>query len=187
MDSQQKRPKLFLLGIDGLELYDEFVTMEEEQTLLKHIYACDWNKSLKRNTIHFGFIYDYANKDAAQTAPPIPEWCDFLVNRLLETERIKERPDQLIINEYQPGQGIAPHIDNTRNFADGIVSISLGADIIMDFTMGEKKREKMLHRRSALVLHGDARYKWKHGITARKKDNGSDRGTRVSLTFRKMN
>jgi hypothetical protein len=35
-------------------------------------------------------------------------------------------------------------------------------------------------------LERDARYKWFHGIAARKKDHGKERGTRVSLTFRTM-
>lgn len=41
--------------------------------------------------------------------------------------------DQLIINEYQPGQGINPHIDNVKLFAEPIVSLSLGSECIMEF------------------------------------------------------
>lgn len=44
----------------------------------------------------------------------------------------------------------------------------------------------MLARRSLLILSGDSRYKWKHGIQHRKKDMGIMRKTRYSLTFRRM-
>lgn len=39
--------------------------------------------------------------------------------------------NQLIINEYNPGQGINPHIDNPILFSSPIVSLSLGSDCIM--------------------------------------------------------
>jgi alkylated DNA repair dioxygenase AlkB len=60
-----------------------------------------------------------------------------------------------------------------------IVSVSLGSDIHM--VIGEEIR---LERRSALILRGKWRYEIKHGIVARKSDDGVKRGRRVSLTFR---
>ena len=41
--------------------------------------------------------------------------------------------DQLIVNEYQPGQGISPHIDNQTLFGDVVVSVSLSSNTIMTF------------------------------------------------------
>jgi alkylated DNA repair dioxygenase AlkB len=41
--------------------------------------------------------------------------------------------NQLIINEYEPGQGINPHVDNTTLFTDTVVSLSLGSEAIMNF------------------------------------------------------
>ncbi len=50
--------------------------------------------------------------------------------------------------------------------------------------------EMFLAPRSALVIAGEARDKWKHSIPPRPQDTWMDqvisRGTRVSLTFRKM-
>lgn len=177
--------------IHGLQLVEDFLTAEEEDTLLACIQNEAWNTSLSRRTQHYGYVYDYTTKEAAVKAPPIPTWCDFVVERLLETHVLTQRPDQLIVNEYTCGQGIHPHVDSVALFQDGIVSVSLSSDITMDFIRAgsanvNNKTEMHLPRRSALVLHGDARYKWRHGITARKKDNGVKRGTRVSLTFRKM-
>jgi hypothetical protein len=35
-------------------------------------------------------------------------------------------------------------------------------------------------------MKGDSRYKWKHSIASRKKDNGVPRKTRYSLKYRKV-
>jgi len=41
--------------------------------------------------------------------------------------------DMVIVNEYEPGQGIASHIDNAKLFDHIIVSLSLGSDVVMNF------------------------------------------------------
>jgi len=128
----------------GLQLTHEFLTAEEETTLLERIDASVWNTSLQRRTQHYGYVYDYSNKNAAEAAPPIPEWCTFVVDRLLEQGLLHARPDQLIINEYKPGQGIYPHVDSVASFEDGIVSVSLGADTKRAGSAGSK------HFRAAL-------------------------------------
>jgi alkylated DNA repair dioxygenase AlkB len=49
--------------------------------------------------------------------------------------------DQGIVNEYEPGQGIAPHVDCVPCFADTIASLTLGSSCLMEFTK-VKTREK---------------------------------------------
>jgi len=181
----------FFLGVDGLKLVENFVSNEEETLLLDQINQQTWNTSLSRRTQHYGYEYNYTDKDAKKEAPEIPAFCTFLVDRLLEREILKERPDQLIINEYKPGQGIAPHVDHIKQFKDGIVSISLGSSVRMDFESTSDPKEKksgILPRRSLLSMHGVARYKYRHGIQKRLTDPGipGKRGVRVSLTFRKI-
>lgn len=62
----------------------------------------------------------------------------------------------------------------------------------MSFTLGSDKDgvDVLLKRRSVAILQGDARYLYKHGIAARKSDKVGDRiikrGTRISLTYRKI-
>ncbi len=98
----------------------------------------------------------------------------------------------MIINEYQPGQGIASHIDSVPCFEETIVSISLSSSCVMVFS-NPATREKVSHilePRSLLIFSGDVRYHWKHGIAARKTDKYDgqmiQRGRRISLTFRNM-
>lgn len=101
-------------------------------------------------------------------------------------------PDQLIINEYLPGQGIAEHIDCEPCFGDIVASLSLGSGCTMDFTevATEVKRSVFLPRRSLVIISEDARYKWKHGIAKRKSDmmggQKTARGRRISITFRQV-
>ena len=175
--------------IKGLKYVDNFLSIEEEVALLSLIDRQNWNTTLKRRTQHYGYVYDYSLKGASEETTPIPGWCDFVIDRLLEQDIIGERPDQLIVNEYRPGQGIFPHVDDVHSFKDGIVSISLGSDIVMDLVHNQTpsfKKEIHLKRRSLICFHGEARYGWRHGIASRKKDHGVNRGRRVSLTFRKM-
>jgi alkylated DNA repair dioxygenase AlkB len=40
-----------------------------------------------------------------------------------------------VVNEYEPGQGIAKHIDKAELFESPIVSLSLGSDIVMEMSM----------------------------------------------------
>jgi alkylated DNA repair dioxygenase AlkB len=178
-----------LLRIKGLFMVEEFTSSEEERFLISSLDKQPWNTTLTRRTQHYGFIYDYKSKAASGRTNPIPDWCGFLINRLLENCILSAIPDQLIVNEYKPGQGIFPHVDDVRSFEDGIVSLSLGSEVMMDFVDNQDtsiKKEVALKRRSVISLHGDARYNWRHGIAARKSDYGIKRGRRVSLTFRKM-
>jgi hypothetical protein len=104
---------------------------------------------------------------------------------------------QVTLNLYRPGDGITPHIDLLQRFGDGIILLSLGSGIAMELAnkAGDITHELWLPSRSLLVLEGEARYEWTHGIQRRIVDrvenedgNGGsediERGTRVSITIR---
>ena len=119
---------------------------------------------------------------------PLPDFAIRLGERLSSLKLMPTLPDQLIVNEYLPGQGIASHVDCEPCFGDTITTVSLGSECVMHFTRTEDQYafDLLLQVGSALVFSGDARYRWKHGIKARKKDHGRPRGRRVSLTFRNV-
>lgn len=140
------------------------------------------------------------------------------------------RARQAIINLYRPGEGITPHVDLLGRFGDGIIGVSLGSGCVMDFRRASTSEEKggygagqdidpwddgftdedgkrkrwglYLPARSVLVMSGDARYRWTHGIEKKEEDfveresgEGLDeiprrvagrisRGERLSITFR---
>ena len=98
----------------------------------------------------------------------------------------------LIINEYFPGQGIANHIDCIPCFGNTVISLSLGSNCVMDFinVLTKQKVEIMLESGSLVILKGESRNNWTHGIAQRKTDNFNGiktfRKLRISMTFRKV-
>lgn len=176
------------MSVQGLTYLDKFCSSDEETDVL-HILGSladhEWNTSLKRRTIHFGWTYPYSGQGGLVRAADIPDWCSTLQARLEQITGCKF--DQVIVNEYKPGQGIGAHVDHPGYFGPCVVSVSLGSDAVMTFT--NKKNTHMRHdlllsRRSAVILKDDARYLWQHSIPSRKSDYGSQRPTRYSLTFR---
>lgn len=185
---------LALSRISGLCYRDDFVNEEQESYLLKQIDASPWLGDLDRRVQHYGYKYDYRSRriDPSMRVGNLPDWMLKLAQKLHDAGWFNGVPDQVIVNEYEPGQGIMPHIDCEPCFGDTIVSISLASGAVMDFTnvQTEAKLPVWLARRSAVVLKGDSRYMWKHSIPKRKKDLVSNleiaRSRRVSLTFREV-
>jgi len=77
-------------------------------------------------------------------------------------------------------------------FDDVVVSVSLGSTCSMVFQKeNDEKIEQTLERGSAIVLSSEFRDQWTHAIPARKSDIDAtgkrvQRGTRISITFRKV-
>ena len=81
-------------------------------------------------------------------------------------------PDQVIANEYLPGQGISAHVDCEPCFGEVIASLSLLSACEMRFgslSSGET-RAAILPPRSLLLLAGPAPRDWTHAIPARRSD-----------------
>lgn len=143
---------------------------------------------------HYGFRYDYKVRriDYSMRLGNLPDWLTPLSIRLFEEGYFDKIPDQVIVNEYEPGQGITSHVDCEPCFEDTVVSISLGSNCVMDFInqLTHEKIPVLLENRSAVVLKGESRHIWQHGIAMRKSDNFENhifkRTRRVSLTFRKV-
>jgi alkylated DNA repair dioxygenase AlkB len=145
---------------------------------------------LKRRVQHYGYKYDYRSRsvDLSMYVGPLPEFAVEAAKLLLANELVDELPDQLIVNEYLPGQGISAHVDCEPCFKNTIVTISLGSVYEMDFieTATGEVRSTMLELGGALVLRDASRYDWMHRIQARKNEGKVPRGRRVSLTFRNV-
>ena len=147
---------------------------------------------MRRRTQHYGYKYNYTARTLSEkdNLGPLPDWIDELIDYLMENANLTRRPDQVIINEYQPGQGISPHIDKKDIFDEYICSLSLGSAVIMVYSKFGNKKEIYLEPCSLLEMTGEARYKWLHSIPARKLDIINDkeimRATRYSITFRKV-
>lgn len=176
--------------IPGLTYIPDFITRDEENALTAAIDAQPWLNDLKRRVQHYGYKYDYKARSVTKESRlgPLPDWIQPLAQKLQTGHLFRNAPDQAIVNEYLPGQGISAHIDCVPCFDDVIASLSLGSPAVMQFSKGNEKQEIYLEPRSLIVLTGPARYEWQHAIPARKTDivNGFkiERGRRLSLTFR---
>ncbi len=177
--------------IPGLKYIPDYISVAQEQELINIIESQPWSNELRRRVQHYGYKYDYKSRSVNDMSflGLIPEWLSSLGNRLYEERVFNVMPDQVIINEYLPGQGIAPHIDCIPCFSDTICSLSLGSKCVMDLVK-DNSIPILLEPRSLLVLKDDVRYLWQHCIAAIKNDkyNGIiiPRKRRLSLTFRKV-
>ena len=182
-------------AIGGFKYIEDYISESQHEWLLGLIDTNQWLKDLRRRVQHYGFKYDYkarkVNRD--MRIGQLPKWLQKLGQKLYADGHMPAEPDQVIINEYEPGQGISSHIDCEPCFANMIVSLSLGSGCIMDFTNKRNKTKKIpiwLAPKSIIVLRDEARYEWLHGIAPRKSDTWAcqtyERQRRVSLTFRKV-
>lgn len=178
------------IPLEGLYYLPTYVLPAQQHSLLEQIDAQPWSSELRRRVQHYGYRYDYTahRVTPSMQALPFPDWLHVLAQRLCDDGQSPALPDQVIINEYVPGQGIAPHIDCVPCFGDTILSLSLGSACVMQLSHATQQQELLLEPGSLLRLSGKARYQWKHGIPARKTDTIAGtrlpRQRRVSLTFR---
>ena len=174
----------------GLYYAPSFLSVTDQRQLLEEIDANEWSLELKRRVQHYGYRYDYKARriDQSMHLGPLPALAISIVNMLQSTPYFAQTPDQLIVNEYLPSQGISAHVDCETCFNDRVAIISLGWPYEMEFQhLHSKTNTKLLLGvGSLLVLAEEARYQWTHQIRARLQDRGVARNRRLSLTFRKV-
>ena len=176
----------------GASLIPDWISPAEETALSAFLDAGEWSGELRRRVRHFGYRYDYRARIVTPESRigPLPEELKGLGRRMVEAGIFAGLPDQVIANEYLPGQGISAHVDCVPCFGEEIASLSLLSSCEMVFRHEGQVRALRLAPRSLLLLAGPARYNWRHEIPARKSDPGvpgrCPRGRRLSLTFRKV-
>ncbi len=176
--------------INGLQYIPDFLTEEQQNSILNEVDSRPWLNDLKRRVQHYGYKYDYTLKqiDHSLYVGELPPFAVEITEKLFENSIIKQIPDQLIVNEYLPGQGINAHVDCVPCFTDQIITISLGWTYEMEFTKisTKEKYKLLLETGSVALMSGESRYQWTHQIRARQKDGDVLRKRRVSLTFRNV-
>ena len=139
-----------------------------------------------------------------------PEVHDLLFSPSPASYNGPPRARQAIINLYWPGEGITPHVDLLDRYGDGIMVVSLGSGCTMEFAKAASDQPQSdplpsspvpdpcalyLPKGSVVVMTGEARYGWTHGIAKRFNDlveaspDSSEsvlleRDLRLSITFR---
>ena len=175
--------------ITWLQYVPAYLDGPQHDALLATVSALDWQDAGGRRIQFYGHWYAHT-RGGIYRVGDLPAWAGELAGRLRDDGLMPYVADQLIVTEYQPGEGIRPHIDAPM-FADVIVGVALGSTCVMEFLRpGHTTEGVLLEPRSAVVFSGDARHEWQHAIPARTADDWQGRrlprSRRVSLTFRKM-
>jgi alkylated DNA repair dioxygenase AlkB len=176
--------------IPGLQYVLEYISPAEEAELCRAIDAMPWDTAWERRRQPYGSGYGGSRGEGVANIP-IPDWGRKLADRIYNNG-YGERPfDQMLVNEYEPGQGIALHCDYDP-YDRTVVSLSLRSACVMDFrrVADGVRRSLLLAPRSLLVLSDEARYEWEHGIARRKSDVIGGvripRRRRLSVTYRTL-
>ena len=185
---------------------------EEEDEALASLRA---DRGVPANNIHraqqWGWRFHSCGRPLASSdrLSPVPAWAMRLVRRLLAADASREfMPTQeawgtgvqnALLNEYEPGEGLARHTDDLRFWTSWVLGLSLNSGVTMTFSrpvttcLSTSLRESVdvwLPRRSCYVLSDDARYLWTHEIAASPVDVvdgvAVPRRHRTSLTLRSI-
>ena len=139
--------------IPGLRYMPAYVNAARERALVRAIDHLPWNTEWRRRRQPYGAGYG-----TADAVPPLPAWGRRLADRMFQDGVTQEPFDQMLINEYLPGQGIAPHRDYAP-FGRTVVSLSLLSPCVMDFRhrASGQREQLLLLPRSLLILSDEVR------------------------------
>ncbi|KAL1971132.1 hypothetical protein VTN77DRAFT_83 [Rasamsonia byssochlamydoides] len=178
---------------DSAYYIPDFITAEEEERLLQKINTVPlprWTQLSHRRLQTWPSALSKSNK---LLAAPLPSW---LVSPII-TPRFDAlgcfadaphgAPNHVLINEYQPGQGIMPHEDGAAYYPL-VATVSLGAPIVLDIYEKRDPAEQDRHDdddndgrrkprfrilqepRSLLITTKDLYTRYLHGIAERERD-----------------
>ncbi|KAE8009513.1 hypothetical protein FH972_005945 [Carpinus fangiana] len=207
--------------VNGLWLCRDFLSAQEQSSLLSAIENEGWFIEASHNqAMRFGDLPPWASeisnsiRELVLLSDPAfdplhlgtdcgaKEACPF-PSHLLWREPLF---DQLIVNAYQPGEGICAHVDLLR-FEDGIAIVSLESSCVMHFTQVEEaycgianegiadppitKIPVNLTPGSLVLMSEEARYCWKHEINRKPgfqiwEGQELNQRRRISVTLRKL-
>ena len=179
---------LFDTGPPGLSHREDFITTDEERSLVARIETLSfapfqfhgWEG--KRETVSFGWRYDFSTA-RVDPAPPIPDFLLPLRARAAGFAGLAEGAlEQALVIRYDTGAGIGWHRD--RPVFDQVVGVSLLSPCVLRF---RRRRGRGFDRfslgaspRSAYLLRGEIRHGWEHSIAPLEV-------LRYSVTFRSRN
>jgi len=179
--------------VTGLKYIADYLTEVQHDWLINHIDKQQWNTFYQRRVQNYGQSYNFNGRQEEQEKPiaAFPEWVNRLCQKLQKDGHMPKVANQVLVSEYEPGQGIGDHTDKEACFMDTIGILSLNSCCVMDLTSVSDKTKKVpiwLAPRSLTVLTGDAKNRWMHGIPSRKSDMWEGRKyprqRRISLSFR---
>jgi alkylated DNA repair dioxygenase AlkB len=119
----------------GASLYLDQIDENTEIMLMKFLdEGQKWfvDKGISRRTQQYGYKYDYVTSKPDPNCQSIPAEISFGILFPEAPKWLQQSLNQMIVNDYPPGEGIREHTD-AKCFGDNIYCLSLGSDVIMRF------------------------------------------------------
>lgn len=142
--------------IAGLDFVEDFIGEDLEAELIGLLDVGARNPGTAGITHVQGFMA----LDACYSPVPEP-----VVSVIDLVEPHMGRPESVIASVYEVGASLAPHID-PELWSDTICVVSLQGPAELQFSSwvtGEKRR-RVVKPRTLMVMSGESRYQWLHGI-----------------------
>jgi alkylated DNA repair dioxygenase AlkB len=184
--------------VPGLYYIENLISPEYSQQLFHYLdNEAKWSPITdspnSRVVQHYGFLYNYKHRNHKEMGTPIP----YLFSSLIQTleQKVQELKltdssysfNQVIVNNYEPGQGISKHTD-IKSYGAVIGCYTIGSGATMRFRKKEEIVDIYVKPNSLYIMSGDARYLWTHEMPSTKTDicDGKrvTRDRRISITFR---
>ncbi|KAG5844450.1 hypothetical protein ANANG_G00162660 [Anguilla anguilla] len=174
----------------GVLLWEDFVSEEEERDLVNMMDQDLWKESQSgRKKQDFGPKVNFKKQRVrVGTFSGLPAISRKFVLRMSQEKLLQGfQPVEQCNLDYSPqrGSAIDPHLDDCWLWGERLVTVNLLSDTVITMSSEEGQREVRVcvgfPRRSLLVLHGEARHKWKHAIHRQ-----DIRQRRVCSTFREL-
>ncbi len=93
----------------GLHYVSDYLDVTGGGALLAQVDAAEWSTTISRRVQHYGLEYDYRRAAMREDVEPepLPGWLAPLASRLEREGHFARAPDQVIVNEYEQGQGLS--------------------------------------------------------------------------------
>jgi len=186
--------------VPGLYYFDTIVSSDYSQQLFHYLdNEAKWSPITdnpnSRVVQHYGYKYNYKSHNNKEMGTPIPDIFSELIQTLQQKVQELQLADssysfnQIIVNNYEPGQGISKHTD-IKSYGAVIGCYTLGSGTTMRFRKKDEVVDVYVKPNSLYVMTGDSRYLWTHEMPSTKTDlyNGKRiaRDRRISITFRNV-
>ncbi|KAI1902681.1 hypothetical protein AGOR_G00018520 [Albula goreensis] len=172
----------------------EYITEAEEAYLLQQVYKAPkpkWTQLSGRRLQNWGGL----PHPKGMLAEKLPDWLQQYAEKISALGTFAGKTaNHVLVNEYNPGQGIMPHEDGPLYYPT-VTTISLGSHTVLDFyhpisdvqdvpqTEESRFLLSLLVERRSLVILRDSMYKhFLHGIQGASQDTLTDRVANLSLT-----
>ena len=118
------------LGVPGLKTRAGFLSPAEADALLTEMNSFTFQPYFGKSCLEIGQNFSFYVPHA--TTDVFPPRLDALRRRMFREGILPHLPNYALVNQYTPGQGIHPHVDDDF-YSDGIASVTLGDGGVLRF------------------------------------------------------